>query len=127
MKPMRRILLGFMTFLMLTPILTCAMAFCPMQVAQAAEQKPCHQSDDTKKDGPMFALDCMGVDLFQADVQTDVPVPDGDDVLHFVWADLTAGDSFQPADIHGIRGPPDGAGRTPNQPSLILTTQRFRI
>ena len=128
MEFMRKILLGFMTLLMLTPVMTCAMAFCPMQSAHAGEQKPCHQSKDSKKDGPMLALDCMGVDLFQQDVQADVPQPDQSvDTIHFVWADLTANYSFQPADAHGIRGPPDGAGRTPNEPSLILTTQRFRI
>ncbi|MCB9982721.1 MAG: hypothetical protein H6861_03465 [Rhodospirillales bacterium] len=113
---------------MLTPILTCAMPFCPMKGAQAAEAKPCHQSKDSKKSGPMMALDCMGVDLFQPSLQADVPQPDTSvDVIHFVWADLTADYGFQPVDIHGIRGPPDWAGRTPGQPSLILTTQRFRI
>lgn len=39
MSFMRRIMLGFMTLLMLTPVLTCVMAFCPMQSAQAAYGK----------------------------------------------------------------------------------------
>ncbi len=125
---MRKILLGLMTFLMFTPSLACAMAFCLMQSAQAEEQKPCHKSEDGKKDGPMLALDCMGVNLFQQDALVDVPQPDGSvDIIHFAWTDLTANYSFQPTDIHGIRGPPDWAGLTSNQPSLILTTQRFRI
>lgn len=126
---MRKILLGFMTFLMLTPILTCAMPFCPMKGAQAAETKPCHQSKSSKKSGSMMLLDCMGVDLFQPALQADVPGPDNAaDTIHFAWADLTADYSFQPVDLHGIRGPPDGDRRTSiNRPSLILTTQRFRI
>jgi len=125
---MRNILLGLMTLIMLTPTLACAMTVCPMQSAQAEEQKPCHQSEDGKKDGPMLALDCMGVDLFQQDVQADVPQPDQSIyTIHFSWADLTTGYSFRPSDLHFIRGPPDGSRRTPDQPSLILTTQRFRI
>lgn len=101
-----------------------------MKGAQAAETKPCHQSNEDKKSSrTMMLLDCMGVDLFQADVQADVPQPDDSgDTIHFVWADLTSDYSFQPVNIHGIRGPPDRDWRTPqNQPSLILTTQRFRI
>ena len=90
MSFMRRILLGFMTLLMLTPVLTCVMAFCPLESAQAAEPKPCHQSEETKKNGqksgPMFALDCMGVDLFQPDIQADIAQPDlSVDHIDFVW------------------------------------------
>lgn len=125
---MRNFLLGFMTLLMLMPSLACAMTYCPMQSAQAEEQKPCHQSEDGKKDGPMLTLDCLGVDLFQQDAQADVPQPQSSvDIINFAWADLAADYNFLPVNIHGIRGPPDWAERTPNQPSIILTTQRFRI
>lgn len=125
---MRNFLLGFMTLLMLMPSLACAMTYCPMQSAQAEEQKPCHQSEDGKKDGPMLTLDCLGVDLFQQDAQADVPQPQSFvDIINFAWADLAADYNFLPVNIHGIRGPPDWAERTPNQPSIILTTQRFRI
>ena len=128
MEFMRKILLGFMTLLMLTPVMTCAMAFCPMQSAHAGEQKPCHQSKDSKKDGPMLALDCMGVNLFQQDAQADVPQPQASvDIIHFAWADLTAGYNFQPTAVHFIRGPPFDTERPQSQPSIILTTQRFRI
>ena len=123
---MRNFLLGFLTLIMLTHSLACAMTDCPMPVK--SEQKPCHQSEGGKKDGPMLTLDCMGVDLFQQDAQADVPQPDqSGDIIHFAWADLTADYNFLPADIHGIRGPPDWAERPQNQPSIILTTQRFRI
>ena len=128
MEFMRKILLGFMTLLMLTPVMTCAMAFCPMQSAHAGEQKPCHQSKDSKKDGPMLALDCMGVNLFQQDAQADVPQPQASvDIIHFAWADLTADYNFQPTTVHFIRGPPFNTERPQSQPSIILTTQRFRI
>jgi hypothetical protein len=102
------------------------MAYCP--VSAQSEQKPCHKSENGQKDGPMLVLDCMGVDLFQQDAQIDLPQPDASaDIIHFVWADLTAEYNFQPADIRFIRGPPDRTGQRPDSPPLILTTQRFRL
>jgi len=130
---MRRIMLGFMTLLMLTPVLTCVMAFCPIESAQAAEPKPCHQSEQTQKDGqksgPMFALDCMGVDLFQPGVQADILQPDlSPDHIDFVWADLTVNYNYSPASGHFIRGPPfDARPSYLNSTDLYLTTQRLRI
>lgn len=122
---MRKTFLGILTLLMLTPALTCAMAFCPMQTAQAAGGQPCHEADDDA--GLMLALDCMGVDLFQADVSNDVQ-PDLSVVsLDYVWADLVVAYNFQPNSINGIRGPPDRSVVPQSQLSLILTTQRFRI
>ena len=116
--------------MMFTPSLVCAMNFCPMQSStQVNEHKPCHQSENRKKQGLMLVVDCMGVDLFQSDVLSDVPQPDQSvNIIHIVWADLTAEYSFLPYNtIHGIRGPPEWAGRPQRQPSIILTTQRFRI
>lgn len=121
---MRKTLLGFMMLLMLTPILVCAMAFCPMQ-AQAAEGEPCHQSDDNQ--GLMLSLDCMGVDLFQQDISNDIQPDQSVDSVVFAWADLVAEYNFQPDNINSIRGPPDRTIDPQSQPSLILTTQRFRI
>ena len=127
---MRKILLEFMTFLMLTPVLTC---FCPMQSAQAAEPKPCHHSEEAQKDGqksgPMFALDCMGVDLFQSDVQADVVQPDlSVDHIDFAWADLTPNYDSLLVSGHFIRGPPfDTSPSHLNNHDLYLTTQRLRI
>lgn len=122
---MRKAFLGFMTLLMFTPVLVCAMAFCPMQAAQAAEMEPCHQSDDNQ--GLMLSLDCMGVDLFQQDVSNDIQPDLSVDSIYYAWVDLVAEYSFQPNNINGIRGPPDRTIDPQNQPSLILTTQRFRI
>ncbi|PJB72824.1 MAG: hypothetical protein CO093_02060 [Alphaproteobacteria bacterium CG_4_9_14_3_um_filter_47_13] len=122
-----------MTFLMLTTILTCAMVFCPLESAQAAELKPCHQSEEAQKDGqktdPMFALDCMGVDLFQQDVQADVMQPDQSlDQIYFAWADLISNYNALIGNSHFIRGPPfDASPLHINDHDLYLTTQRLRI
>ncbi len=130
---MRRVLLGFMTLLMLTPVLTCVMAFCLPESAQAAESQPCHQSakaqKDNQKSGPMFALDCMGVDLFQPGMQADIVQPDlSVDHIDFVWADITPNYDFLLTSGHFIRGPPFDAS-LPHFKStgLYLTTQRLRI
>ncbi len=122
---MRKTLLGFMALLMLTPVLMCAMAFCPMQAAQAADAQPCHEADG--HDGLMLAMDCMGVDLFQADVSNDIQPDLSLDSIDYAWVDLVAYYNFLPSNINGIRGPPDRAERPNTDPSLILTTQRFRI
>ncbi|MGN7439382.1 MAG: hypothetical protein ACTHOO_12150 [Alcanivorax sp.] len=133
MNFMRRMMLGFMTLLMLTPVLTCVMAFCPLESAQAAEPKPCHQSEEAQKDGqksgPMFALDCMGVDLFQPGVQADIVQHDlSVDHIDFVWADITANYDFLLTSGHFIRGPPfDDRPPYLNSTDLYLTTQRLRI
>lgn len=146
MDGMRRIILGFMTFLMLTPVLTCVMAFCPLQSAQAADVKPCHQQRDAatpdqqtpdmqnnmKQSGPMFALDCMGVDLFQPDMHTDfVTQPDQSsvDYIDMTWVDLTSGYDFRLAARYSSRGPPFDLAGPPHlqQHDLYLTTQRLRL
>lgn len=133
MKSMRKILLGFMTLLMLTPVLTCMMAFCPMQSAQAAEPKPCHQSEEAQKDGqksgPMFALDCMGIDLFQQDVQADAVQPDQSlDHIDFAWVDLTSNYNLLISANLFIRGPPFNTSPPHlNNHDLYLITQRLRI
>ncbi len=124
MKDMRQTLLGFMTLLMLTPVLMCGMAFCPT-MANAAEQQPCHQTDGN--DGLMLVIDCMGVDLFQADVSNDIQPDLSVDSVDYASADLVADYNFLPSNINGIRGPPNKAERPNTNLSLILTTQRFRI
>lgn len=126
MKAMKKTLLGFLTLLMLTPALTCAMAFCPMQAAQAADMPTCH--DAVGSGGYlMLALDCMGVDLFQTDVSYDVQPDLSLDSADYAWADLASGYNFKPDNIHGIRGPPDRLDQPNTAASIILTTQRFRI
>jgi len=121
MVDMKKILLGFMTLLMLTPVLACGMAFCPT-MASAAEDQPCHESGDMgESSAPMLAIDCMGVDLFQADVSNDLQLNLSVDSVGYAWADLITEHNFQSNNINSIRGPPD---RPPNaEPSIILTTQ----
>ncbi len=125
MKTMRKYLLGVLTVLMLTPALTCAMAFCPMQTAQAAGEQPCHEANDG--DSLMLALDCMGVDLFQQDANNNIQPDLSMDSVDFVWTDLVTDYTFLASNVNAIRGPPDRADLPNTAPSLILTTQRFRI
>ena len=129
MEDMRKILLGFMTVLMLTPVLACAMTFCPMQSAQAAEPEPCHETGDkdTGAELPMLALDCMGIDLFSQDMSVDYALDQQADAPDFTWANLTTEYDFNEGHDNAIRGPPDWLHITQTRPSLILTTQRFRI
>jgi hypothetical protein len=125
---MRKTLLGLMTLLMLTPVLACAMTFCPMQAAQAAEPEPCHETQDKDKGAklPMLVLDCMNVDLFQQDMVVDYEIEQQADIS-FSWADLTTDYGFLKDQAHVIRGPPDEwLHISQTQPSTILTTQRFR-
>ncbi len=124
MRDMKKMLLGFMTLLMLTPVLMCGMVFCPT-MANAAEQQPCHQTGDSN--GLMLVVDCMGVDLFQQDVSNNIQPDLSVDSVDYAWADLVDNYSFQPDNINGIRGPPDRTVEPQNQLSIILTTQRFRI
>ncbi len=130
---MRRILLGFMTLLIITPVLTCVMMFCVPESAQAAEPQPCHQSAKAQKDnpksGPMFALDCMSVDLFQPGIQADIVQPDlSVDHIDFVWADIASSNDFLLTFRHFIRGPPfDTSPPHFKSTGLYLITQRLRI
>lgn len=127
MRDMKKILLGFMTVLMLTPVLACAMTFCPMQSAQAAEPEPCHETEDKGAKLPMLALDCMGIDLFAQDISFDYQPDQQLDTLDFTWVNLTTEYDFNVGHDNAIRGPPDWSHISQTQPSLILTTQRFRI
>ncbi len=127
MRAMRTTLLGLMMFLMLTPILTCAMTFCPMQSAQAAGSESCHDMEDEGAEPPMFSIDCMGIDLFQQDTNHDFQPDLVLTSIDPVWSDLVADYNFRPEYINSIRGPPDKFIEPRGQPSIILNTQRFRI
>lgn len=127
MSNMKKALLGLIMFMMLTPVLVCTMTFCPMQSAQAAEPKPCHETEEKGSTSLMLVLDCMGVDLFQQDTSLDFqPNLIMTDVSH-TWFDLAVDYNFLPKNVNNIRGPPDKYIEPRGQPSIILTTQRLRI
>ena len=86
MDEMKRYLLGFLMLTMLTPSLACAMAFCPMETTQTPGVS-CHESNDETA-APMLALDCMGVDLFQQDVNNDIQPDQSIKKIDYAWADL---------------------------------------
>jgi len=127
---MRNVLLGFMMVLMFTPVLVCAMAFCPMSSAQASEipssDMPCHQSDDGEG-GPMLALDCMGIDLFQQGAGVDFQPDQSIDKADVPWAISADGHRFLSARTNSIRGPPGWADQRQSQRPILLLTQRFRL
>lgn len=127
-----------MMLVMLTPSLTCAMPLCGEESATKAVAAPCagHADDPTddhgnRKSGAGQKLkllkDCMGVDLQVVDSllieKTDIHSP----VFIFALGDDPAvRRPDRKADA--IRGPPpDRSTAHSAQPSLILSTQRFRI
>lgn len=79
MGGMKRLVALVLLFALLTPSLVCGMAFCPIQSAQAAvktDPPPCHEAKSTPSKGPMFVLDCMGVDLFSGSSAHVLTPPD---------------------------------------------------
>lgn len=73
-------------------------------------------------------LDCMGVDMQKADTAS-IDKPDlKKDFVVYALADDTPVIQVSHTDEGTIRGPPsDWPSLHETQPSLILTTQRFRI
>lgn len=133
---MRKFLFSFLILLMLTPSLACAMPSCHGEVEQTVTQL-CHDAQNAADHSPKskhetgkvnLLLDCMGVDLQTADVvsvdKTDLKQAP---ITFAIAADFIS-DRFAPHDGLTIRGPPpDNLYLSYPTPSLILTTQRFRI
>lgn len=121
--------------LMFTPILACAMSICPIKPASAAlsvgQNPPCHKSEGeskVKSGSPMFALDCMNVDLFQQDVSSDFQPSTSLHTLDYVWAHSLFDEALTLTSLDMIRGPPFyESGLSRIEPPILLTTQRFRI
>ncbi len=120
---------------MLTPSLVCAMPICTDEALAAKAQMPCadhadHHGDkkEGKSDKLTFMSDCAGVDMQKADAAS-LEKPDlKSHSLLFVLVDDLALDNFSHADAGNIRGPPpDWPALSRTQPSILLTTQRFRI
>lgn len=127
---MKKAFIGFMTLLMLTPSLACAMTFCPMKSGTAEQSMsemsmPCHQT--ATDDGVMLILDCMGVDLFQQDACSSFSNEQSIESLDYAWLELASEYGFQPSNTQSIRGPPNTFSVPHETRSIILTTQRFRV
>ncbi len=134
MWPMRNILLGFLMVLMLTPSMACAMPSCAGERQADAARLPCaghhanheHQGKHTGK--VKLLSDCTGVDMKTTDTTgIDKLVLMEDFSAYTPMADIPVSHVTH-MDSKEIRGPPpDWPGLYKIQPSLILTTQRFRI
>lgn len=136
---MKKFLAVIMMLVMLTPSLACAMPVCADEAQAAATEQPCaehHAGHDTGSgkdssslpNGISFLIDCMGVDLQTAD-SASIQKPD-----------IQTGPVFAVVintDVSVIPGPrrvaksggpaPDWSALSQAQPSILLTTQRFRI
>ena len=87
-----KLLLGLLMLIMLTPSLACAMTVCPMQKVKGSDMS-CHQSGENG--APMLVLDCMGLDLFQQDVNNDFQPDQSIEKIDYVWADLFNNTGFE--------------------------------
>lgn len=126
---MRRFAAVLIALSLLTPSLVCGMAFCPIQSAQAAIKTappPCHQAKPEKAKGLMFALDCMGVDLFAGDGTHVLKIPDFLPVAVVFPAFVNV---FAPSHVDlshaDIRGPPPD--RPVSSSSFFVSTTRLLI
>lgn len=126
MSKMKNFIFGFLMLIMLTPSLACAMTYCPVQASKSADASSCHQSENETK-VPMLVLDCMGIDLFQADTSNDIQPNLSFDTIDFAWNTLSSADDLYHGKTNAIRGPPNLDNAPLSPPSIIFTTQRFRI
>ena len=136
---MKKFLAVIMMLVMLMPSLACAMPVCADKAQVTAPEQPCaehhpgHDTGNGKDSSPPpkginFLIDCMGVDLQTADNAT-VQKPDiqaGPVFAAIIIRDVPVVPA--PVDHREIRGPPpDWPDLLQAQPSILLTTQRFRI
>jgi hypothetical protein len=132
---MRQLLLGFLMLVMLTPSLACAMPMCADETPAAKAERPCAdhaphpgEKKSDSKGGVGIMADCMGVDFQTADTASlEKPDVKTSPIL-FAVADEIPLQLFGHTDAGTIRGPPpDWPALSRTQPSILLTTQRFRI
>ncbi|MBI3420154.1 MAG: hypothetical protein HY053_08485 [Proteobacteria bacterium] len=131
---MRKLLLIFCMFLMLTPGLVCAMPACQpaahntLSVSTPCEHGPIHGKQGHGH-GPMLNKDCAKVDLQVATNYSSVKNPAvSGKVFYEAVFNEGRGQAFQLACIKNIRGPPpDWGGITHASASILITTARFRI
>ena len=136
---MNRFLLSFLMFVMLMPGLACGpfmaskaqasmsqmplnMKDCPGIGTEAAGKKPLNG------DVPTFFKDCARADLQKVDGHASLKKPVfSSAAFPLAWVDTIQHDGFLPRNLNAIRGPPpDLPAFSQTQPSVLLTTQRFR-
>jgi len=136
---MKRFLLSFLMFVMLLPGLACG-PFMASKAQASMSQMPLNMKDCPgigtgaagKKalngDGPTFFKDCAHADLQKVDGHASLKKPVfSSDVFPLAWVDTIQHDGFLPRNLKAIRGPPpDRPTFFLTQPSVLLTTQRFR-
>lgn len=128
MNSMKRVFVTFLAFLVILPSLACAMPVCAMS-QPVSPQMPCHDQMDEGQgdlDSIMLLQDCMGIDIQVAETIPEWNSKDqsGFDISSaIVIADFSAIFSVQ----RSPRAPPLQQHLFPAEPSIVLTTQRFRI
>lgn len=126
-----------MIFAIFALSLACSMLFCPMQASAQAhvsetaqsEVLPCHAENEASEDCPfMTNMDCLGIDMFQADNNSNLSNKASFSSLDFSWAYLTLDSDILRNNVNTIRGSPFDS-RLPyiDGHDLYLTTQRLRI
>ena len=101
------------------------------KMTERGPSMPCHGNKDGENadgnDALMFMHDCMGIDLMQAqtDSNPDLPDHDSDRITAAIGQDIIVPPNLVTNTI--IRGPPGLDERKATTPSVILNTQRFRI
>jgi hypothetical protein len=133
---MRNFFTSILVLLMLTPSLACAMPMCFDKAEAIKAEQPCaghasdHHGDNSAPKGKAAGImaDCMGVDFQKADTASfDKPDLKSDPVVYTLVANIVTKPLVN-IDSGTIRGPPpDWPTRSRTQPSILLTTQRFRI
>jgi hypothetical protein len=131
---MKRFFLSFLMFVMLMPGMACG-PFIAGKAQASMSQTPMHMKGcpgigmgaTGKKalngDGPTFFKDCAHADLQKVDGHASLKKP----VFPLGWVGTIQHDDFRPRNLNAIRGPPpDWAAFSQTQPSVLLTTQRFR-
>jgi hypothetical protein len=111
------------------------MPMCADEAQSAKAELPCadhaphHGDQKSGQSGKVnLLLDCMGVDLQKADTAS-LDKPDLKiGFVAYTLVDESASDFIVNTDAGTIRGPPpDWPALSRTQPSILLTTQRFRI
>lgn len=135
---MKKLLLGFLMLMMLTPGLACGpiMGAGKAHAAQPAmeEMADCpgmgmnNNKKSQGKDDPTFFKDCLHIDLQGADYHADLKKPDISGKSFFIASAFIVPDTVSFSIVANIiRGPPpDWPDISQTQPSILLTTQRFR-